>query len=510
MTASVQGIRPGPLHHAEAARRSVSRGLRHKGVLKQYFTSAPLARLMASMMTYGQREVRILDPGAGVGSLSAACIDRICGNAARAPRRISVTAYEMDPTLLGMLNGSLECAKERCADRGIDLTYRIEDGDFVVAAAAGRAGPGFTHVIMNPPYGKIRVDSGMHRALRGAGLPASTNTYAAFATVGCGLLQRGGQMVFISPRSFCNGAYFLPFRRYLLGRMSLKRIHLFRSRTSPFRDEGILQENVIVCAVKDASPAARRRRVTVSSSTGPGDRTVQRLAAPSEVVRGGDKHLFIHIVPEMPGTAVSAGPGRIGSTLEDLGLGVSTGKVVDFRAARHLRSDRSRTTVPLVRPFNIGAMTVTFPVKHKNHRNFIARNPESQRLLVPDGNYVLVRRFTAVEEEKRVVAAVWPEGAAGSGPVGFENRINYIHAGQKGMPPGLARGLAVFLNSSPVDLYFRQFNGSTQVNAADLRYLRYPSREDLEDLGGKHAGPASQQDIDGLVDPAVLAGGGPA
>ncbi|MGD6739431.1 hypothetical protein ACP5PY_25070 [Photobacterium leiognathi subsp. mandapamensis] len=46
-----------------------------------------------------------------------------------------------------------------------------------------------------------------------------------------------------------------------------------------------------------------------------------------------------------------------------------------------------------------------------------------------------------------------------------------------------AKGLWVFLNSSLVDKYFRQMNGHTQVNATDLRTLRYPTREQLIDMG---------------------------
>jgi len=34
-----------------------------------------------------------------------------------------------------------------------------------------------------------------------------------------------------------------------------------------------------------------------------------------------------------------------------------------------------------------------------------------------------------------------------------------------------------------VDDYFRRFSGHTQVNATDLRLLRYPGRRDLEELG---------------------------
>ena len=49
----------------------------------------------------------------------------------------------------------------------------------------------------------------------------------------------------------------------------------------------------------------------------------------------------------------------------------------------------------------------------------------------------------------------------------------------------VAKGLAVFLNSTLVDVYFRQFNGHTQVNATDLRSLNYPTRVDFEALGRK-------------------------
>ena len=46
-----------------------------------------------------------------------------------------------------------------------------------------------------------------------------------------------------------------------------------------------------------------------------------------------------------------------------------------------------------------------------------------------------------------------------------------------------ALGLATYLNSQFVDRYFRQFSGHTQVNATDLRRLRYPSEASLSRLG---------------------------
>jgi adenine-specific DNA-methyltransferase len=58
----------------------------------------------------------------------------------------------------------------------------------------------------------------------------------------------------------------------------------------------------------------------------------------------------------------------------------------------------------------------------------------------------------------------------------------------------------MWLNSSLVDRYFRTFSGHTQVNATDLRAMRYPDMETLRRLGGLAPDrlPA-QDDIDALV-----------
>jgi hypothetical protein len=95
-----------------------------------------------------------------------------------------------------------------------------------------------------------------------------------------------------------------------------------------------------------------------------------------------------------------------------------------------------------------------------------------------------VRRFSSKEENRRIVASVVQTGDfAGAEMLGFENHLNVFHVGKRGLPEALAHGLAVFLNTTAVDENFRRFNGHTQVNATDLRLMRYPSREALITLG---------------------------
>jgi len=78
---------------------------------------------------------------------------------------------------------------------------------------------------------------------------------------------------------------------------------------------------------------------------------------------------------------------------------------------------------------------------------------------------------------------VRPDMFAGAEALGFENHLNVFHAHRQGLPQTLAWGLAVFLNTTAVDDHFRRFNGHTQVNATDLRAMKYPSRQTLMALG---------------------------
>ncbi len=126
-------------------------------------------------------------------------------------------------------------------------------------------------------------------------------------------------------------------------------------------------------------------------------------------------------------------------------------------------------------------------------------------LLVPNANYVLCKRFSSKEEKRRLVAAVYDAERMDGAWVGFENHLNYFHRSGHGLERRFASGLALYLNSSLVDSYFRLFNGHTQVNATDLRSLKYPTFEQLVSLG-EQVGDCfpSQPEIDQLVEALLM------
>jgi isopenicillin N synthase-like dioxygenase len=116
--------------------------------------------------------------------------------------------------------------------------------------------------------------------------------------------------------------------------------------------------------------------------------------------------------------------------------------------------------------------------------NAIELNADTKKWLYPNGFYTVTRRFSAKEERRRIVASVVTPGSfPDARMLGFENHLNVFHESKHGLPRDLAHGLAAFLNTTAVDDHFRRFNGHTQVNATDLRLMKYPSREALISLG---------------------------
>ncbi|HEU5230356.1 MAG TPA: Eco57I restriction-modification methylase domain-containing protein, partial [Ktedonobacteraceae bacterium] len=430
--------------------------------LGQFFTPAPVARLMASMLTCRSSTVHILDAGAGVGSLFAACVTDLCGREKR-PQKICVTAYEIDESLLPYIQDTFRLCRSVCERVGVAFVGDVRQKDFIADSVEvlqdtlfsnEREKPAYTCAILNPPYRKIQTQSVERKLLQILGIESS-NLYAGFLAIATQLLAPFGELVAITPRSFCNGPYFKHFRQRFLQTMSLQRLHVFDARDKAFRDDAVLQENIILHAVKSTEVP---KYVTISSSTGPMDNVVLvHNVGYEQIVHPKDPQLFIRIVQDSFSQEVTEHMALFQTSLEELGLNVSTGRVVDFRAQDALRYELGANTIPLLFPMHVGYGSIIWPGSKGKKPNALVDSLETKGLQVPNNYYVLVKRFSTKEEKKRIVAAVYDPTTMPGSSVGFENHLNYFHCNGKGISPTLAKGLAAYLNSTLVDSYFRQF-----------------------------------------------------
>ena len=432
------------------------------------------------------RTVRLLDAGAGAGSLTAAFVSRCCENR-DGVCAIEATLYEVDRLILDELSETMSECEHRCSDVGIRFTFTIHPADFIQEMSAclsgdlfGTSPPAFDVAIANPPYRKISTDSAERRALRSVGVETS-NLYTGFIALILRLLVPGGQLVGITPRSFCNGPYFRPFREDFLSQLELRRLHVFESRQAAFRDDSVLQENVIFHAVKGRNQPAE---LFISSSSGEHGGDITETVFPfAEIVHPRDPEKFIHIPSTVGHATAKEAMDGLRASLTSLGITVSTGRVVDFRLKDALRMEPERGTVPLLYPCHFNGGTVHWPKLPARKPNAILDNDETRSWLVPSGVYLLTKRFTSKEERRRLVACLFDPDEVKTKWVGFENHLNYFHASGHGLERTLAVGLYAFLNSTVVDQYFRRFSGHTQVNATDLRTLAYPDRDTLQAMG---------------------------
>jgi len=488
----------------------------HKRSLGQYFTPLAVARFMAQMHRGGGKRLRALDPGAGAGILSCALCESLASGTEKIGE-IELETYESDIALAGCLEHSLTYAKEWLLKKGVNLKFKIHTDDFVLSNAEILSDSlslfpspalhreNFDLVIANPPYFKLPKSD--PRAQAAAAIVwGQPNIYAIFMAISAQMLREDGEMIVISPRSYAAGNYFQLFRERFFARMRPDAIHLFDSRREAFSRDEVLQENIIVRAQRMSNWTNNRQaEVEVSRSAGVHDlsRSRKRLVPLAEVldVNSADKVLRIPLADEDDEIVriIRSWPGN----LHSYGLEISTGPVVPFRAVPLISQAGSvpQTHAPLLWMQNVTAMRVDWPVTTRNKPQYIVTNEQSRPLLVKNQSYVLLRRFSAKESARRLIAAPLLAGAIDAPFVGLENHLNYAHRPGGELSAEEAYGLATLFNSALLDRYFRTFNGNTQVSATELRAMPLPPLNLIKTLGEQAlADKSNLASLDDLVD----------
>ena len=472
----------------------------HKKVNGQFFTPIPIARLLASFCDLSKTKIKILDPGCGTAILSCALVEHLVEVQIEI-EQIDLVSYETDLELIPFSEKALDYLKEWLLNKGIQFKYVLHYSDFVLENASvlkenslpslfketKSVDKNFDIIISNPPYFKLSKDD--KRVIASQELVSGQpNIYSFFMGIAAKLLSENGELIFITPRSFASGNYFKAFRELFFNTVQIEKIHLFNSRKDTFNRDNVLQETVVIKAIREKIDP--NKKVLVSSSAGIKDifEPAIKYFNSSELIDLNSKEKILHLPTSDKEESILNLVSNWENVLTDFNIKISTGPVVSFRALDYIQNNYENGAVflaPLFWLHNVNKMILEWPKQLKEKGQFIRIESGSKSLLIPNKNFIFLRRFSTKDDKSRLIAAPYFCNYAKADYIGVENKVNYIYRKDGHLDRDEVVGICALLNSELFDTYFQIFNGNVNVSATELREMRFPPLNNIKEIGNK-------------------------
>lgn len=462
---------------------------KHKKENGQFFTPLPIANLMSSYCDLDINEIRILDPGCGTAILTCTLIEGLISKNKNI-FCINLVAYETDLDLILYSKKVLNYVKNWLDIKNIRFNYVLHNQDFIVVNAKAlkesifNINEKFDVIISNPPYFKLAKDD--LRAIAAKELVSGqSNIYSIFMGIASKLLNENGQLIFITPRSFASGKYFRTFRALFFNEVQLDKIHLFNSRKETFNRDKVLQETVIIKAIKEDIDL--NKKTIISSSLGLKDICDSKTKSflNSELIKLNSKEKILYLPTNDREVSILNLVNLWNDHLSDHNIQISTGPVVSFRSLKYIQTNDTKTDslAPLFWLHNINKMVLNWPKELKDKGQFINIEQGSIKSLLLNKNYIFLRRFSTKDDKSRLIASPYFCNYTKSDYIGVENKVNYLYRKDGNLEINEITGLCALLNSEMFDIYFQIFNGNVNVSATELREMKFPSLSTIKEIG---------------------------
>jgi len=459
----------------------------------QFFTPQAIAKFMGSLVSTNKKQIDILDPGCGTAILTCALVESLV---AKNPNieTINLVAYETDSNLISLSEKSLSYLKDWLSNKGISLQYIICVHDFIMEHYAclnpsslnfSDKKQDFDFIISNPPYFKLSKDDNRVKAAQVI-IDGQPNIYSIFLAIATRMLKDDGEMVFIVPRSFTSGRYFNLFRNYFFNNVQIDFIHLFESRKETFSRDNVLQETLILKA-KPKNGKEKEPQIIVSTCSGLQDigQSQRTTYLQKDLIDLKSKEKIIHLPTNTKEEAIIDLFKNWSGSLNQYNIQISTGPVVAFRLADFIKETFENETASLYWLHNVTKMEVNYPLQKPNRGQYVQICEQTKPYLIPNRNYIFLRRFSAKDDKSRLIAAPYFSLPGTPCYIGVENKLNYIYRPKGHLSRTEVMGVAALLNSNLFDTYFRTFNGNVNVSATELRAMPLPPLETIKEIGKK-------------------------
>ncbi len=481
----------------------------------QFLTPPSIARFMGSMVSLEKTRITILDPGCGTAILSCALIENLV-NSNYTIESIYLEAFDTDSEILPFTTLVLDYLKTWLEKKNISFKCSFIEKDFILFNAGALnnedtlfssevSGSEFDFIISNPPYFKLNKED-QRAKVASVITKGQPNIYAIFMAIASKILSPNGQLVFITPRSYASGSYFKTFREFFFKNIRIEQVHIFDSRKDTFERDNVLQETIILKGVKSFQNGMGKP-VLITSSKGINDLSMphSKTYPQEQIIDLKSKEKILHLpVNDNEEEILNLFQSWDGA-LNKFNIQISTGPVVAFRATKFIREIYENSTIvlaPLIWLHNVNKMHLEWPVHKPKKGQYIQICEESQSLLVPNKNYILLRRFSAKDDKSRLIASPYLANSHDAEYIGIENKVNYIYRPKGNLDQTELFGLAAVLNSKLFDNYFRIFNGNVNVSATELREMPLPPLDLIKKIGNhliQQSSDFKQEDIDNLI-----------
>lgn len=432
--------------------------------LSQFFTAQKTAKLMVDKLeiNFEKKELKILEPSAGMGILIVALVEKILRSYKKI-KKLDIEVIEIDENIANILLENLEFLKKNISDK-LEFNFFVKNKNFIdeygktwIEGIADRNK--YDIIISNPPYKKIKKDDYKNSFFPEL-IDGQPNIYHLFIALSLKMLAKGGSYILISPKNYLGGRYTKNLRTFIFNNFYLKDIYLFDKRNKVFGSE-VLQE---ICISYYMNEIKDKVRVHYNKEKFFEVELRELLLANSNAL----------ILPKSEEDLKTKN--RIVNEfilLKEQNLEFKIGKVVQFRIEDKYKFKQLGKNIPLLLPHHIKRNEIKF--QEINNKNIaISLNEETQKKVIENKNYVILRKNVDFESKYFIQATVYDKTMFNSKFIAIDNNLAYIQKKSGELSLKEANSICDFLNSELFEKYYKMVNSSHTINSYEMSNMLFP------------------------------------